>query len=89
VQTYGMLATVAFTLTACALVFLGIKYTIGLRLTEEQELAGQDLSEHGMFGYPERFIDVPGATPEEPGVGAASPAASGPTPTTEPSGSTQ
>jgi ammonium transporter, Amt family len=64
VQAYGVGATVAFTFTACAIVFLAIKYTIGLRVSEKDELAGLDMSEHGMYGYPERFIDVPGATPE-------------------------
>lgn len=65
VQFYGVAATVGFTGVACAVLFLAIKYTVGLRVTEEQELRGLDISEHGMFGYPERFIDVPGSTPEE------------------------
>jgi len=43
-----------------------IKVTIGLRAPEADELAGLDISEHGMFGYPERFIEVIGAEPEEP-----------------------
>ena len=47
--------------------FTAIKYTVGLRVSEEHELAGLDISEHGMFGYPERFIDVPGAEPESDG----------------------
>ena len=44
--------------------FLAIKYTVGLRVSEADELRGLDISEHGMFGYPERFIDVPYAEPE-------------------------
>jgi ammonium transporter, Amt family len=40
--------------------------TMGLRAPEKDELAGLDISEHGMFGYPERFIEVVGAEPEEP-----------------------
>jgi len=90
VQFYGVAATVAFTFTASAVVFLGIKYTVGLRVSEEHELAGQDISEHGMFGYPERFIDVPGATSDEPvhhGTVPA-PAAATTKPATEPSGAT-
>jgi Amt family ammonium transporter len=67
VQFYGIAATVGFTLVACLIVFMGIKYTVGLRVSEEHELAGLDISEHGMFGYPERFIDVPGAEPESDG----------------------
>jgi Amt family ammonium transporter len=65
VQFYGILATVGFTLTCSLIVFAAIKYTIGLRVSEAEELRGLDISEHGMFGYPERFIDVPGANPEE------------------------
>jgi ammonium transporter, Amt family len=36
-----------------------IKRTIGLRVTPEQEDAGLDISEHGMYGYPEQFIPQP------------------------------
>ena len=33
-----------------------IKATIGLRVSPEQEEAGLDIVEHGMYGYPEQFI---------------------------------
>jgi Amt family ammonium transporter len=65
VQAMGILATVGFTFTASYITFYAIKKTVGLRVSEEDELRGLDISEHGMYGYPERFIDVPGATPEE------------------------
>ena len=75
VQFYGIAATVGFTFTLSLLVFLGIKYTVGLRVSEEDELRGLDISEHGMFGYPERFIDVPGAESEDlPSSAAPAPA---------------
>ena len=64
-QFYGVVATIAFTFTLSLIVFLAIKYTVGLRVSEEDELRGLDISEHGMFGYPERFIDVPGAESED------------------------
>ncbi len=64
VQFYGIAATIAFTGAACLIVFLAIKYTVGLRVSEDEELAGLDISEHGMYGYPEQFIEVPGAFPE-------------------------
>jgi Amt family ammonium transporter len=67
VQFYGVAATIGFTFTASFVVFLAIKYTVGLRVSEEDELRGLDISEHAMFGYPERFIDVPGAEPESAG----------------------
>ncbi len=33
-----------------------IKATIGIRVDEDEEDAGLDISEHGMYGYPEQFI---------------------------------
>jgi Amt family ammonium transporter len=48
------------------LTFAIIKATIGLRVDEEAEAAGLDISEHGMYGYPEQFIP----TSELEGYGA-------------------
>ena len=31
----------------------------GLRVTEDEEEAGLDISETGMYGYPEQFIPAP------------------------------
>ena len=54
-----------------------IKKVYGLRVSEDQEEAGLDISEHGMYGYPEQFIPQ-----EEYGFGsAASPPAPAPAPT--------
>ncbi len=64
VQFYGVAATIAFTFTCSFALFALIKYTVGLRVSEDDELAGLDISEHGMYGYPEQFIEVPGAFPE-------------------------
>ena len=44
--------------TSYAIFFL-IKKTIGLRVSPEEEDAGLDISEHGMYGYPEQFIPQP------------------------------
>ena len=83
VQFYGVLATIGFTFTLSLIVFLAIKFTVGLRVSEEDELRGLDISEHGMFGYPERFIDVPGAESEDvPPIGP--PASSGTATATNP-----
>jgi Amt family ammonium transporter len=43
------------------LVFFAIKHTYGLRVTEEEERRGLDIVEHGMWGYPEQFMPVPGS----------------------------
>ena len=34
------------------IVFAALKYTIGLRVTEEEEADGLDISEHGQIAYP-------------------------------------
>ena len=72
VQVYGVAATIAFTFTASFILFALIKYTVGLRVSEEDEMAGLDISEHGMYGYPEQFIEVPGAFPESAGSDGSS-----------------
>lgn len=81
VQFYGIAATVGFTGALTAIVFLAIKYTVGLRVSEEHEMSGLDISEHGMFGYPEQFIDVPGAQPESARAASAAGSGSGSTAT--------
>jgi Amt family ammonium transporter len=40
-------------------VFYAIKKAYGLRVAPEHEDAGLDISEHGMYGYPEQFIPAP------------------------------
>jgi Amt family ammonium transporter len=40
-------------------VFWVIKKTYGLRVSEAEEDAGLDITEHGMYGYPEQFIPAP------------------------------
>jgi Amt family ammonium transporter len=37
-----------------------IKKTVGLRVSPREEMDGLDISEHGMWGYPESFMPVPG-----------------------------
>jgi len=50
----GLTFVTVFTLS---FITLGaIKATMGLRVSEEEEDAGLDISEHGMYGYPEQFI---------------------------------
>jgi Amt family ammonium transporter len=62
-------------------VFWAIKKTIGLRVSAEQEEAGLDIVEHGMFGYPELFIPPEEAeVPITTGVPAGAPAFNRPAP---------
>ena len=66
-QALGVVTVFAFVFAASFATFWLIKKTYGLRVTEEEELAGLDISEHGMYGYPEQFIPAP----ELVGYGAA------------------
>jgi Amt family ammonium transporter len=69
-QALGVVTVFSFVFGLSFLTFLLIKATIGLRVTEEQEDAGLDIVEHGMYGYPEQFIPAP-----EIGAGSVGPAA--------------
>ena len=60
VQALGLAAVGAFTFGASFLVLLVFKLTVGIRTEPDVEAAGLDVSEHGMWGYPELYIPVPG-----------------------------
>ena len=49
----------AFVFSVSIATFWVIKKTYGLRVSAEEEDAGLDISEHGMYGYPEQFIPEP------------------------------
>ncbi len=67
-QVLGFLIAFTFVFVLSYATFWAIKKVYGLRVTEEEEEAGLDISEHGMYGYPEQFIPQP----EYPGGGATS-----------------
>ena len=60
VQALGLLAVGAFTFTASFGALWTMKAIWGIRVSPEVETAGLDVSEHGMWGYPEFYIPVPG-----------------------------
>jgi ammonium transporter, Amt family len=59
-QALGLVAVGAFTFSASFGVLWVFKHTVGIRTESEVETAGLDVSEHGMWGYPEFYIPVPG-----------------------------
>jgi Amt family ammonium transporter len=59
VQALGIVVVFSFVFAASFATFWVIKKTYGLRVTAEEEDAGLDISEHGMYGYPEQFIPEP------------------------------
>jgi Amt family ammonium transporter len=79
-QAIGVVVVFAGVFVTSYLTFWVIKKTYGLRVTTEEEDAGLDISEHGMYGYPEQFIPAPelvgyGAAPQygSPTIPAPSP----------------
>jgi Amt family ammonium transporter len=58
-QALGVAVVFAFVFVLSYGVFGIIKATYGLRVSAEEEDAGLDISEHGMYGYPEQFIPAP------------------------------
>ncbi len=50
-QFVGVVAIAAFVGVTMAIIFLGIKATVGLRVSEQEEIEGLDVWEHGAAGY--------------------------------------
>ncbi len=50
-QAIGVLAVFAFVVSTTGALFLALKHTIGLRVSEDEELEGLDVHEHGSAGY--------------------------------------
>lgn len=77
-QALGVVVAFSCVFVVSYAVFFTIKKTIGLRVSAAEEDAGLDISEHGMYGYPEQFIPQPeystglqlGAAPPPPGAPA-------------------
>jgi Amt family ammonium transporter len=53
IQVVGTVAVAAFVAVASAIVAYGLKAAGMLRVSDEEELEGLDIHEHGMYGYPE------------------------------------
>ncbi|MBJ7329991.1 MAG: ammonium transporter [Solirubrobacteraceae bacterium] len=68
-QVVGFCITFGFVFVLSYLTFFIIKKTYGLRVTEEEEDAGLDITEHGMYGYPEQFIPAPELIGYSPSLG--------------------
>lgn len=51
IQALGVFSVLIWVLFASGILFLAIKFTIGLRVSKEEEMKGLDISEHGMESY--------------------------------------
>jgi Amt family ammonium transporter len=70
-QALGVAAAFFAVFTVSYAIFWVIKRTYGLRVSPEEERRGLDIVEHGMWGYPEQFMPVPGSEyhpPNTPGA---------------------
>ncbi len=74
VQALGIAAAFASVFAISFTVFFLIRLTYGLRVKPEEERYGLDLVEHGMWGYPEQFMPVPGSEYHPPAAPAQRPA---------------
>lgn len=59
-QLVGIGAIIAWTVVMAGAIFLAIRFMIGLRVSEAEEIEGLDIGEHGMSAYPD-FSTAPGA----------------------------
>ncbi len=55
VQFLSVVTAGGYALAASFILLLITKSLVGLRVTEEEEIIGLDLSEHGVYGYPEQL----------------------------------
>ena len=61
-QAIGVGAGFIWSFGVSMAIFLTVKYTIGLRVTAEEEIEGLDIGEHGIYAYPPAIIGA-GSTP--------------------------
>ena len=54
-QFIGMISIWVFTAICVSIIIFILKKTMGIRVPEEIELAGLDITEHGMIAYPEKY----------------------------------
>jgi Amt family ammonium transporter len=77
-QALGVGTVFAIVFVVSYAVFFVLKHTVGIRVSAEDEDAGLDISETGMYGYPETFIPpselVGVGLPHSPALPSAPPA---------------
>lgn len=71
VQAAGVVSVAVYVAVVITIVFLAIKYTIGLRADAEDEIAGLDVSEHGLLTAYAGFAMQPDIAAEGEDVPAA------------------
>lgn len=59
VQLFGVVCVIAWVGVTMTVAFLAIKHTVGLRVSQEEELMGLDIQEHGLSSAYADFMCVP------------------------------
>ena len=59
VQLVGVLASAVFVFLGSLLVWIGLKATMGIRVSLQEEIDGLDIGEHGNSAYPEFLVRKP------------------------------
>ena len=67
-QVIGALSVAVYVAVIITIIFLAIKHTIGLRADAEDEIAGLDVSEHGLLTAYAGFAMYPDTVTEDEGV---------------------
>jgi ammonium transporter, Amt family len=84
-QMIGTVAAIGYALALGSVVYLALRRLVGIRLSEEEEFRGSDLSIHHITAYPEQ--DIGGGTPalveQQGGVHGHAPIRIGSEPATE------
>ncbi|CAN5914491.1 ammonium transporter [soil metagenome] len=62
-QLIGVVSVFGWCVVAGAILFCGIRFTLGLRVSAEEELAGLDIGEHGSEAYPDFSMAVKASVP--------------------------
>ncbi|WP_071394495.1 ammonium transporter [Bacillus tuaregi] len=56
VQFMGVVTSGLYAFAASFIILFVMKKLVGIRVTEEEEIMGLDMSEHGSYGYPEQIM---------------------------------
>ncbi|NCA67248.1 MAG: adenylate cyclase, partial [Clostridia bacterium] len=77
VQSLGVVSVAAWVAVTMTVVFLVIKYTIGLRVSAKEEISGLDKEEHGLVSCYADFVPMPIGVDFRPSMDAVESASSG------------
>jgi Amt family ammonium transporter len=72
-QAVGVGAGFVWSFGVSMAIFLTVKYTIGLRVTAEEEIEGLDIGEHGIYAYPPELVGAGSNPAGQPVAGKTMP----------------